>query len=81
MPLSGKSILFFAAPLYEDLELWYPKIRLEEDGATWEMSGDDDMGTGELLVWAEDGWQGEHVIQVRGNKSEAIDVHVLISVE
>ncbi|HEV8600587.1 MAG TPA: type 1 glutamine amidotransferase domain-containing protein [Gemmatimonadales bacterium] len=25
-------ILIFAAPLYEDLELWYPKIRLEEAG-------------------------------------------------
>ena len=39
MPLSGKSILFFAAPLYEDLELWYPKIRLEEDGATCTVAG------------------------------------------
>jgi protease I len=34
MSLSGKRILFFAGPLYEDLELWYPKIRLEEEGAT-----------------------------------------------
>ena len=33
MSLEGRSILFFAAPLYEDLELWYPKIRLEEEGA------------------------------------------------
>src|SRR6266508_3994582 len=32
MTLKGKRILFFAAPLYEDLELWYPKIRLEEEG-------------------------------------------------
>jgi len=31
--LTGKRILFFAAALYEDLELWYPKIRLEEEGA------------------------------------------------
>ncbi|HEY9382764.1 MAG TPA: type 1 glutamine amidotransferase domain-containing protein [Gemmatimonadales bacterium] len=29
---SPKRILIFAAPLYEDLELWYPKIRLEEEG-------------------------------------------------
>jgi protease I len=29
---ASKRILFFAAPLYEDLELWYPKIRLEEEG-------------------------------------------------
>ena len=33
MTLEGKTILFFAGPLYEDLELWYPKIRLEEEGA------------------------------------------------
>ncbi|MEP6590670.1 MAG: type 1 glutamine amidotransferase domain-containing protein [Gemmatimonadota bacterium] len=28
----ARRILFFVAPLYEDLELWYPKIRLEEEG-------------------------------------------------
>jgi protease I len=39
MPLSGKHILFFAAPLYEDLELWYPKIRLEEEGASCTVAG------------------------------------------
>ena len=27
-----RRVLFFVAPLYEDLELWYPKIRLEEEG-------------------------------------------------
>jgi protease I len=37
--LTGKRILFFAAPLYEDLELWYPKIRLEEEGATCVVAG------------------------------------------
>ena len=26
------TILIFAAPYYEELELWYPKIRLEEEG-------------------------------------------------
>lgn len=39
MPLNGKSVLFFAAPLYEDLELWYPKIRLEEEGARTFVAG------------------------------------------
>jgi protease I len=39
MSLSGKHILFFAAPLYEDLELWYPKIRLEEEGARTVVAG------------------------------------------
>ena len=37
--LTGKRILFFVAPLYEDLELWYPKIRLEEEGATCVVAG------------------------------------------
>ena len=39
MPLQGKTILFFAGPLYEDLELWYPKIRLEEEGARTVVAG------------------------------------------
>lgn len=39
MSLSQKSILIFAGPLYEDLELWYPKIRLEEEGARVVVAG------------------------------------------
>ncbi len=39
MSLSHKTILFFAGPLYEDLELWYPKIRLEEEGARTVVAG------------------------------------------
>jgi protease I len=39
MPLNGKKVLFLAAPLYEDLELWYPKIRLEEEGAQTVVAG------------------------------------------
>ena len=39
MTLSGRTVLFFAGPLYEDLELWYPKIRLEEEGARTVVAG------------------------------------------
>src|SRR5215210_3724503 len=39
MSLQGKTVLFFAGPLYEDLELWYPKIRLEEEGARTVVAG------------------------------------------
>ena len=39
MTLTGKQVLFLAAPLYEDLELWYPKIRLEEEGAATTVAG------------------------------------------
>lgn len=49
MSLNGKTILIFAGPLYEDLELWYPKIRLEEEGARTVVAG-----TGEAT------YQGKH---------------------
>jgi protease I len=39
MRLKGKRVLLFAGPLYEDLELWYPKIRLEEEGAETTVAG------------------------------------------
>ncbi len=39
MVLSGKRVLIFAAPLYEELELWYPKLRLEEEGAEVVVAG------------------------------------------
>lgn len=39
MTLENRSVLFFAGPLYEDLELWYPKIRLEEEGARTVVAG------------------------------------------
>jgi protease I len=39
MSLAGKTILIFAAPYYEELELWYPKIRLEEEGARTVVAG------------------------------------------
>jgi len=39
MTIAGKKVLFFAAPLYEDLELWYPKIRLEEEGVVTTVAG------------------------------------------
>lgn len=39
MTLTGTSVLLFAGPQYEDLELWYPKIRLEEEGAQTTVAG------------------------------------------
>jgi protease I len=32
-PLSGKRLLMFVDDVYEDLELWYPRLRLAEAGA------------------------------------------------
>jgi protease I len=34
MPLENLRILMFVGDIYEDLELWYPKLRLIEAGAT-----------------------------------------------
>lgn len=41
LPLNGKSILIFVGDAYEDLELWYPKLRLEEAGAKVVVAGAD----------------------------------------
>lgn len=40
-PLRGKRILAFVGDIYEDLELWYPKLRLIESGATFAIAGED----------------------------------------
>jgi protease I len=37
--LAGKRILMFVADTYEDQELWYPKYRLEEEGAVVTLAG------------------------------------------
>lgn len=39
LPLSGKRVLMFVGDIYEDLELWYPKLRLEEAGAAVTLAG------------------------------------------
>lgn len=38
-PLTGKKILVFVGEIYEDLELWYPKLRLIEAGAEVVLAG------------------------------------------
>ncbi|MEP3479173.1 MAG: type 1 glutamine amidotransferase domain-containing protein [Fuerstiella sp.] len=40
MLLQGKSFLAFVGKDYEDLELWYPKLRLIEEGATFVIAGE-----------------------------------------
>ena len=39
-PLAGKKILAFVGDVYEDLELWYPKLRLIEAGAQVVIAGE-----------------------------------------
>jgi protease I len=38
-PLAGKRSLIFVDDIYEDLELWYPKLRLIEAGAVVTVAG------------------------------------------
>jgi protease I len=38
-PLAGKRVLMFVDDIYEDLELWYPKLRLIEAGAEVTIAG------------------------------------------
>src|SRR5690348_10447160 len=38
-PLEGRRFLCFVGDIYEDLELWYPKYRLEEAGAHVTLAG------------------------------------------
>lgn len=44
MNLTGKSFLIFGGNDYEDLELWYPKLRLIEAGAKVVVAGLDGKG-------------------------------------
>ncbi|MCR9117828.1 MAG: type 1 glutamine amidotransferase [bacterium] len=39
LPLEGKRFLVFVGDIYEDLELWYPKLRLIEAGAEVVVAG------------------------------------------
>jgi protease I len=40
LPLDGRRILVFVGDIYEDLELWYPKLRLVEAGAEVVVAGE-----------------------------------------
>jgi deglycase len=71
MTLTGKTILFFAGPLYEDLELWYPKIRLEEEGARTVVAG-----TGEKTYQGKRGYP--LTVDTSVDEIDAKDFHGLV---
>ncbi|MBI2145138.1 type 1 glutamine amidotransferase [Candidatus Woesearchaeota archaeon] len=56
--ITGKRILILAEDHYEDLELWYPKLRLTEEGATVILAG-----TGEKTYKGKNGYP----VEVDGN--------------
>ncbi|QDV23006.1 type 1 glutamine amidotransferase domain-containing protein [Aureliella helgolandensis] len=41
LPLAGCRVLAFVGDIYEDLELWYPKLRLIEEGCSVTVAGPD----------------------------------------
>jgi len=41
LPLAGKRVLLFTGDIYEDLELWYPKLRLIEAGVATVVAGEE----------------------------------------
>jgi protease I len=45
LPLEGIRVLCFVGDIYEDLELWYPKLRLEEAGAHVTVAGPEEGAT------------------------------------
>jgi protease I len=71
-PLSDMRVLMFVADEYEDLELWYPKLRVEEAGAHVTVAGP----RSEAL------YKGKHgypcVSDAAIEMMESADFHVLI---
>ncbi|MGV2622669.1 UNVERIFIED_CONTAM: type 1 glutamine amidotransferase [Halobacillus marinus] len=41
MRLSNKKVIAFVSPDFEDLELWYPLLRLQEEGAVVHLAGEE----------------------------------------
>jgi deglycase len=71
-PLDGKRFLMFVDDIYEDLELWYPKLRLIEAGAHVTVAG----------LEAERKYSGKHSYPCRSDAGirdmEAADFHGVV---
>ena len=48
--LSGQRVLMFVGEIYEDLELWYPRLRLIEAGAEVVVAGP--VAGADGMVWS-----------------------------
>ena len=71
-PLEGKRYLLFVEDIYEDLELWYPKLRLIEAGAHVTVAGPE----------ADHTYHGKHTYPCRSDAAiadmQAADFHGVV---
>ncbi len=70
--LKNKKILIFAENYYEDLELWYPRIRLTEEGAKIIVAG-----TGEKIYKGKNGYPLEVDGDVKNYKAKDFDAVIV----
>ena len=69
LPLSNRNFLCFVDDQYEDLEIWYPKLRLIEAGATFVLAG----LKAEHLYHGKHGYPCKSDIQIHGIDTSVYD--------
>lgn len=72
-PLSGKRCLAFVGDIYEDLELWYPKLRLIEAGAEFVVAGPE----AGVVYAGKNGYPCRSDMAIRDMRSEDFDAVLL----
>ena len=70
--LSDKKVIIFAENIYEDLELWYPKLRLMEEGAEVIVAG-----PGEKTYRGKNGYPLEVDGNIKDYKPKDFDVVII----
>ena len=70
--MTSKKVIIFAENIYEDLELWYPKLRLIEEGAKVVVAG-----TGEKTYKGKNGYPLEVYGNIKDYKAKDFDAVVI----
>lgn len=70
--LKNKKVIIFAENIYEDLELWYPKLRLTEEGAKVIAAG-----TGEKTYKGKNGYPLEVDGNIKDYKAKEFDAVII----
>lgn len=70
--LKNKKVIIFAENIYEDLELWYPKLRLTEEGAKVVAAG-----TGEKTYKGKNGYPLEVDGNIKDYKAKDFDAVII----